>query len=59
MPARLAYSWFYERILDVTGARKDRWAWLRIDAALGDAEADEKLRGGELQFLATAGGDVG
>jgi len=55
MPARLAFSWFFERLLD----GRSEYARLEILARLGDAEASREMNEQEMATLVAAGGEVG
>ena len=55
MPARLAFSWFFERLLD---GRSD-YARLDILTKLGDAEALHEMNEQEMATLVAAGGEIG
>lgn len=57
MPARLAFSWIYERLLDVNGAHADIDRRLEIDARLGDGEARHELNRREMALLEAAGAE--
>jgi len=55
MPARLAFSWFFERLLD----GRSEYARLEILARLGDDEARSEMNEQEMATLVAAGGEVG
>ena len=59
MPARLAFPFVYEQLLDWTGANRDEHKRLELDAALGDVESRHELNEQDLSALVAAGGEVG
>lgn len=55
MPARLGYGFVYSTIV----ARLDETGRLKLDAALGDADAQRELDEGRRAAVLAAGGRIG